>query len=133
MEENNFEVALVKEACQLCGATHDGPIVMNNRLTEHHAKKVKEMHGKCIGYSDKPCEDCQEIMDQSILLIGVVEAKTESMDNPYRSGNKWGVSEDFIKRAFDPEMATQFLKKRAGFISVEAAHQMGFPQCNLDA
>ncbi|MFA5433194.1 MAG: hypothetical protein WC319_10085 [Candidatus Paceibacterota bacterium] len=39
-------------------------------------------------------------MDKTILLIGFVESKTYDEKNPYRSGNKWGVTEDFIRRVF---------------------------------
>jgi len=133
MTKENLGIALTKEACPLCGALQDGSIVINTQLTKSEAEKVEQLHGKTVGYSKAPCEECQNIMNQEILLIGVVEAKTDDTKNPYRSGNKWGVTEDFIKKAFDPEMAEQVLEKRASSISVEAASQMGFPDCNLDA
>ena len=51
MKESTLGVALVKEACPLCGALSDGPIVMNKRLSKSMAKRVEELHGKTIGYS----------------------------------------------------------------------------------
>lgn len=133
-DERTLEVALVKEACPLCGALIDGPIVMNTRLTPGEAKKVKALHGQTIGYAPKPCPECQDVMSKAILLIGVVEAKSPDMNNPYRSGNKWGVTEDFIRRTFSPpELVEDVIKKRACFFPVEEAEKMGFPNCNIDA
>jgi len=133
MKNEVLEAALVNYACPLCGALDDGAVVINTILTKHHAKRVKELHNKTIGYSDKPCKECKGIMDQAILLIGVVEEKTTDPKNPYRSGNKWGVSEDFIERCFDPETAKGILKERACFFSIEAAEKMGFPDINKNA
>jgi hypothetical protein len=131
--ENILGVALVKEACPLCGHIEDGPILLNTRLNPSAAKKIESMHGQTIGYMDKPCKDCQDIMDKAILLIGVVEAKTDDYKNPYRSGNKWGVTEDFIRKAFPENMVNNVIKKRICFFPVEAASKMGFPDCNLNA
>lgn len=122
-------IALVKEACPLCGAKQDGPIVINRRLTPGEAEKVNLMHGQTIGYMEKPCSDCQEIMNQAFLLIGIVEAKTDDPKNPYRSGNKWGVTHEYAETL----LGKDGIKKGVAFISVEAAHELGFPNCNLDA
>ena len=132
VKENTLGVALVKEACRVCGKLMDGPIIMNTRLSKPMAQKVEELHGKTTGYAKEPCQECQDMMKQGILLVGVVEAKTDDHNNPYRSGNRWVVSEDFIKRAFG-DMAEEVISKGVAFFSVEAAHKMGFPDCNLNA
>lgn len=129
MKEDRLGVAMVKEACPLCGALQDGPIILNKRLTPGEAKKVKDLHGQTIGYSEKPCKECQDIMNQAFLLIGIVETKTDDPKNPYRSGNKWGVKPEYAKKL----LGEDGIKKGAAFISVEAAHKMGFPNCNLNA
>ena len=82
-KEKLLGVALVKEACPLCGAAEDGPIVMNTRLGPQRAKDVEELHGKVVGYMDKPCSQCQGLLDQGFLLIGVIEEKT---DDPNKIG-----------------------------------------------
>ena len=135
MNNQRLPVVLVKEACQLCGKQEDGPILLGRRMVKSDKKtKLEEMQGQCIGYMEKPCKDCQEIMDQAILLIGIVESKTDDIKNPYRSGNKWGVSEDFVRRTFQPkELAEDVIKKRAAFFPAEAAEKMGFPDVNLEA
>lgn len=129
---NKLGVALVKKACRICGKSMDGPIIMNSRLSVAMAQKVEKLHGKTIGYAKEPCQECQDMMKQGILLVGVVEAKTDDHNNPYRSGNRWVVKEDFIKRAFG-DMAEKVINKGVAFFSVETAHKMGFPDCNLDA
>jgi hypothetical protein len=129
MKEDLLGVALVKEACPLCGALEDGPIILNKRLTPDEAKKVKALDGQTVGYMDHPCKECQEIMDQAFLFIGVVEAKSDDMKNPYRSGNKWGVRLEYAKKL----LGEDGIKKGAAFISVEEAVKLGFPNCNLNA
>lgn len=122
-------VALVKEACPLCGALTDGPIIMNTRLTKHNADNVKAMHGQTIGYSDKPCKECRDIMSKAFLIIGVVEAKTDDYKNPYRSGNKWGVRKEAALEMFGEES----YKKGVCFMDVHTADQIGLPNPNFNA
>jgi hypothetical protein len=35
------------------------------------------MNGKVIGYMKEPCKECQEMMKQGFLLIGVIGKLTE--------------------------------------------------------
>ena len=124
MDKKTFGVALVKEACPLCGALQDGPIVMNTRLTEGYAKKVEDLNGKVIGYSDKPCETCADLMTKGFLLIGVDEEKSQGdMENPYRSGHQWVITNEAAERMFDEQART----KGAAYIDIKMASQLGFP------
>ena len=59
MTKDNISVALAKELCFLCTKEVDGPLLLNKRLTVADAEKVKELHGKAIGWTKKPCEECQ--------------------------------------------------------------------------
>lgn len=127
MSKNEIGVALVKEACPICGAAHDGPIVMNRTLSEHRAKKVEALHGKVVGYMDKPCDDCQKLMDQGFLLIGVIEEKTDDKSNPWRSGHQWVVTHDYANRLFDGEPPTIGMS----FIDIKMAKAIGLPVADL--
>ena len=129
MKEDILGVALVKEACPLCGALTDGPIIMNTILTEHRAKEVRDLHGKTIGYSNEPCNECKEIMSQAFLIIGVVESKTDDEKNPYRSGNKWGIKKESAIRMFGEENC----KRGACFMDVHVAAHLGLPDANINA
>jgi len=124
-------IALTKEACPLCGKAVDGPIIINRRLSSYHAKQVEEMHGKVVGFMKEPCTECQDLMKQGFLLIGYVEAKSGdcSPENIYRSGNQWVIRKEAAEKMFPGKD----LSKGAMFFPVEAAHQMGFPDCNLNA
>ena len=132
-DEEKFAVALAKEACPLCGKLSNGPIIMNTRLTRADANKVKEYHNEVIGFTKKPCEECQDMMTKGILLIGVIEAKTDDPKNPYRSGNRWVVRKEFIERIFSRETAEKVITKGCCFFSAEAAVQLGFQDVNMDA
>ena len=95
--EDKFKVALVKELCIICAKEMDGPIIMNTILSEKEANKVKEMHGKVIGFSDKPCEECQENLEKAFLFIGFDEQQSDLDNLPegfYRTGQIVGTKKD---------------------------------------
>jgi hypothetical protein len=126
-KDETLGVALVKEACPLCGAVEDGPIVMNTRLSKPMAKKVEAMHGKVVGYMDKPCTECQKLLDQGFLLIGAIEEKTDDPTNPWRSGHQWVVTHEYANRLFDGNPP----KQGASFIDVKVAKTLGLPVADL--
>ena len=129
MKESTLGVALVKEACPLCGALSDGPIVMNSILSEERAKEVKALNGKTIGYSEEPCKECKSVMEQAFLIIGIVEAKTNDNSNPYRSGNQWGIKKEAAIEMFGEEMC----KKGVAFIDILIANEIELPGANINA
>lgn len=125
-----FPIALAKEACRLCGKIEDGPILIKKRAVKADNNEFEDkLHGKTIGYMEKPCKDCQEIMDRAFLLIGIVEAKTDDHNNPYRSGNKWGITLKAAQRMLGKDNC----KKGIAFIDVLVAQEIGFPNVNLNA
>lgn len=120
-KEKILGVALTKEACRLCGKEVDGPIVMNSRLTKNEAKKAEDLHGECIGYAEKPCEECQGLMKQGFLLIECDESKTEDHSNPWRTGRQWVIKQEAAKRIFQ----NADLSKGAAFIPIEVSDMLG--------
>lgn len=105
--EKPFEVSLCKEICLICGKEVDGPIVMNSILTEHHARKVKELHGKVIGFAEKPCKECQSDLNKAFLFIGFDESKSDLDNLPegfYRTGHIVGTKKDI-------PLVQEFVKK----------------------
>ena len=92
-----LETALVKEICIVCLKEQDGPTLMNTILTESEAKKVKELHQKVIGFTDKPCNKCQEEMKDAFMFIGFDEEKSDMDNLPqgfFRTGHGVGVKKD---------------------------------------
>lgn len=103
MGDNKLEVAIVKYVCPICGKVNEdaSAIVMNRLLTKSMAQKVEAMHNQVIGFSDKPCKECQKVIDQgAFFVIGVDMDKTDDIHNPYRSGHIVGIkkSSEFYKR-----------------------------------
>ena len=95
--EKTLEVSLCKEICLICGKEIDGPIVMNSILTKNYAQKVKELHGKVIGFADKPCTECQSNLDKAFLFIGFDEEKSDLNNLPqgfYRTGHIVGTKKN---------------------------------------
>jgi hypothetical protein len=126
MSESNLGVALTKELCVVCNKESDGAILMNKVLTKSLAKKVEDMHGKVIGFSDKPCSECLEAVGDGVYIIEVNEQLTEDMSNPYRTGKQWGVKKEAIERMVsDKDMLETTLKKQACFMPIELCEHMG--------
>lgn len=98
MDKLSIEAALVKEACLACSKLMDGPIIMNTVLTVKEAEKVKEMHGKCIGYGEELCSDCKELCNKGLLVVEIDVTKSEA-NNPYRTGRLFVLdnNSDFVK------------------------------------
>ena len=126
-KEQKLGVALAKEACPACGALVDGPILMNTKLTKEAAEKTESLHGKVIGYLEKPCDHCADLMSKGFLLIGVDMDKTEDETNPYRSGHQWVITEEAVDKMFSD------INKDAGyaFISTHIARHIGLPVKNF--
>lgn len=127
MMEDKLGIAMVKEACRLCGAEVNDTIVMNTKLSKKNAKEVEALNGKIIGYAKDPCKDCQNAMSQGLLMIGVIEEKTEDEDNPWRSGHQWVIKKERAAEIFGEEVSIQ----GAVFIDIKAAKQMGLPVYDL--
>lgn len=91
-----LEAAVVKRLCPVCCKAFDGEFIMNNKLNTAQAKKVKELHGKVIGFSKDPCEECQKIIDEKnvMFFIGIDEDKTTDKGNPFRTGHVVGLDKN---------------------------------------
>ena len=93
-------VALVKEACPICCKLIDGPIVIGKQFNKKRAKEINKTNRQVIGFSDKPCPECQKLIDEGVFfIIGVDISKTNDYSNPYRSGHIVGITKecDFYK------------------------------------
>lgn len=102
---NNLEVSLVKELCPVCCKEMDGPIIMNTVLTEKHAKKVKDLHNKVVGFANHCCEECSKYKDEAVFFVGIDASKSskDSLENLYRTGKISGIKKeaDIIKSCKD--------------------------------
>lgn len=88
MNDNNLEVALVKELCPVCGKEMDGPIIMNKFLTEKNAEEIKNLHNKVVGFANHCCEECAKYKDSAVFFVSIDESKSSkgSLKSLYRTG-----------------------------------------------
>lgn len=128
MGNDNFGVALAKELCWICCKEVSWPIIMNKVLTPWHKKKVEEMNGKVIGFSDKPCEECLWIMKNAFIIIGFDEEKSDLKNLPegfYRTGHIVWVKKDIpLVTEFITEKIPGALEKGFCFMPEETMRQI---------
>lgn len=123
----DFEVALAKEICPACGETHDGPILMNTLLTPNNAAKVRELHGKPIGFH--MCNRCQEIIDNGGIFLVEIDPEKSSgkpgdtlkQEDAYRTGRMWGIKSEALAKVFNIPLQPIM------FIGPDVAEQLGLP------
>jgi len=84
-------------------------------------------HGAVWDY--EPCDKCQELMEQGIILISVDEKKTDDERNPFRTGGWIVIKEEAFRRLpIKPqELVEDVCKKRMTFIPDEVWKLMGLP------
>jgi hypothetical protein len=71
-----------------------------------------------------PCDECREWMRQGVILIEVRDGAGPTID-PYRTGGRYVVREDAIRRIFDAASTEKALRGRWSFISAAAAKMIG--------
>lgn len=114
--KSELEVALVKELCPICCKEMNGSIIMNSTLTHSAAKKVKDLHGKVIGFSENACEECAKHKDEVVYLIGIdsSQSDTKSLEGMYRTGDILGVKKE---ASFIVGIAPEFILKTKNEVS----------------
>lgn len=121
-------VALTK--CYYCGG--DSDILMNTRLTERMAEKVKDTHGKVV--SMQPCRKCEGYMKDGIILLTIDDEKSEEgwahpgegkIPNPWRTGGFFVVREAAMDRLLQEPLRSQVKKCRWTFIEEKIARAIG--------
>jgi hypothetical protein len=121
--EDTLGVALTKRACKICGKLFDSDIVLNTKLTKQHKEEVDNLHGQCIGYLDKPCEECSESLEKAFLFIGYSEELTKDKNNPYRTGHIWGIKKEVAKEFVGEDI----FKHGFTIIDIKMAEKIGLP------
>jgi hypothetical protein len=79
--------------------------------------------------SQEPCAECKGWMEKGVILISVDPKRSESQQDPYRSGG-WAVVKDEAVQRFplDEKFKEVFLRKRAGFVEDEVWDALGLPR-----
>lgn len=119
--DNFVGVACVKELCPVCLKEIDGPVILNRILTEKAKEEVEKLHGKVVGYSEHPCDDCKKYLEMGIIVIGYDKSKTKDMNNPYRSGHIIVIKEEYFTRNNMPLPESKII-----YVDVNQGIQLGF-------
>ena len=117
--------ALLKYVCPICGQINEdaSAIAINSLLTEKTAKEVEDMNNKIVGFSEKPCKECQSYIDKgAFFVIGIDSEKSDDMSNPYRTGHLVGIKREseFVKHL--PE---EYQKKDAIYMDYREMEKFG--------
>lgn len=128
-------VALTK--CYFCGESNEILLQCKNILFKD--RRIEQMNGKV--YSMNPCNKCQDLMKQGVILITIDEEKSGPswnvppndpeerkhwMPNPWRTGGWFVVKDKAIKRLIKSgPLADWAIGHRWMFISHHAAECMG--------
>lgn len=126
MSDHPLGVALIKYACPICGQVNEDATAVALGSKFHDKKnveRVESMHNKIVGFSEKPCKQCQSILDQGALfIIGIDSEKSDDMSNPYRSGHLIGIKREseFVKHL--PE---EYQKKDAIYMDYKEMEKIG--------
>jgi hypothetical protein len=121
MKQNTLAVSLVHELCNICARKMPASIVMNTKLTPGHAKRVEEMHGKAVGFSSEPCQECKDLQAEGFILIECDEQATTDRANPFRTGRIFAIKHEAAARMFkDFDMS-----KGAAFIDYKLIEALG--------
>lgn len=117
---------VLETAMTLCYFCNKGDrILINSTLTQRYADAVKECHNKVADMG--PCNECEKLMEDRILLIEIDIDKCEHgwnkppegdnhwMPNPHRTGTVVWVNDRFIEDNM-PSMADWCKKHRFSFV-----------------
>ncbi len=106
--------------CFFCGG--DAGIALVGRLPNDAEAPRKGV------IDDQPCQSCEDLMKQGIMLISVDEGKTTDMRNPYRTGNMCVLRDEALERLINSrELFEQIVKKRVAFVPDAAWALLGLP------
>ena len=118
-------VALLKYVCPICGQINEdaSTIAINSLLIEKAAKEVEDMNNKVVGFSEKPCKECQSYIDKGALfIIGIDAEKSDDMSNPYRTGHLVGIKR---KSEFVKHLPEDYQKKDAIYMDYREMEKFG--------
>lgn len=135
MNNTKLGVALIHNICPICCEKCGESVLLNSRLTEHHAKKVEDLNGKAIGF--EVCAACKKIIDGDAVFLVEIDPNQSKTDqnglvkpeNAYRTGRYWAIKREAFSRIFsgvshttpyvfiDPEVSEKIGLNNNGYYS----------------
>ena len=126
MSDHPLGVALLKYVCPICGQVNEdaSAVALGTKFNDKaNVKKVEAMHNQIVGFSEKPCKECQEWIDKgAFFIIGIDAEKSNDMSNPYRTGHLVGIKREseFVK-----DLPEEYKKKDAIFMDYKEMQNLG--------
>ena len=123
---NKVGVALLKYVCPICGQVNEdaSAIALGSKFNDKaNVKRVEAMNNQIVGFSEKPCKECQEWIDKgAFFIIGIDVEKSDDMSNPYRTGHLIGIKRE---SEFVQHLPEEFQKKNAIFMDYKDMQKFG--------
>lgn len=95
-KQDNWAVGMVHHVCPICCKEVEPEIILPKLISPSTKKQIEKLNGKCVGFASKPCEECQNYINQDyVAIIGFDETKTKTNDGTvnladlYRLGLLW--------------------------------------------
>lgn len=122
MSKDNY-VAVTYKACPICGKKDEeqSEVLLHRRFGD-----ISKLHNQINGYGH-PCKECKEMTDKAILFIVIDEDKSENIQDPYRTGEMYGMSEEYVNRVITEPLLEQILRVRFTYIDWKTAKYIGLP------
>lgn len=126
MSDHPLGVALIKYACPICGNVNEDAtaVALGSKFNnKKNVEKVESMHNKIVGFSEKPCKQCQSYIDKgAFFIIGIDPDKTDDFKNPYRTGHLVGIKRD---SNFFKEVLSEMKDKNACYMDYREMEKIG--------
>ena len=122
MSNDKVGVACAHYLCPICGKPAEYAVLMNDKLTKECADKVKELHNKALGWSNKPCNDCKHYINNGVFFVIGVDVEKSTNDSFYRSGHIVGVKKE---SNFYKNLDEEYKSKDAMYMDVKAMLALG--------
>ena len=128
---NKSHVALTR--CYFCGEP-DKILLATRYVAGEPVKDLSPAHDKVIDM--EPCKKCADFMKQGVILLTIDDKKSDKdwnkpdsspgwIPNPFRTGGFFVVTDEFVRKLMNQQMADWAIKHRFMFIEHEAAEQIG--------
>ena len=81
--KTDLGLALPKVLCPICCKEMDGPILLGTIFSKKNAERINSMDRKVIGFDDKPCPDCQKLIDEGCFFVLAVAGEPKVRTGAY--------------------------------------------------
>ncbi len=127
MGKDNDFVAMPHTLCPCCRKKEEF-IVIDTRLRD-----ISKIHNQAVGMSEKPCSDCQAIIDKGYVRLVVIDEQRSGKNEGPADAYYTGMIADVKKEAWDRIFVGALPPKiGVGFIPLEVADLLHLDTSSYD-